>query len=259
MQRILVYLVIVIVIGTVDAHTDDTSAVRKDMIKLLLSATEELDPRTQLMEYSIRRNIPINDLVATVEGILGDILAKAAPDEYDRFAAGASVAMLGQMGYDSSLAVLGEGMTERHGYLHTKVVRAYVRIARADSLEFARNVVENRDKFHFMVRYILYESLAKFAVQDDASTTQRLHTEVVEFLFTAIEAESRSDIAKQLDSILATLVPEYRTSIQRERVAEKFIHSPGDVHKDYFRSIKAELQSLPSDQRKTLNGHSLNK
>jgi len=222
----------------------DATGIHGEIRCLLLSASETNEPQELLSQYARVTSISIDVLVVTTEDILNEILSGDTPDPEGRYIANSAVYLLGRIGRENSLRVLKKGLSDKHGYLHTNIIRAYVKIASTDkAVSLAQDIVDNQDAYDFMVRFILYESLHRRVTESEIIPSESERAQLGAFLIDAARVETRGDVAMRLDETLMSVLPQYRFSHQREQLAERFMATGVEVYDTYF---QAALQTVRS-------------
>lgn len=251
--------------GEVDLRTE---------LREIVLAEDDPDMEKQLAAFAEQRRIPVERVVE----LLGQLVTEGlrTRDRMARYACNNSVSLLGHLGHSSAVPTLVQASRSRYDNIRRTAISSYVEVRGADSVEFAREVIDNRRRFKDHDRFILYEQLSRYAASEagldpDAfqgyimfgwpkpggapkeEPLKKKDAAVTQLLAKAIRKERDPDGAKDLDKILSGVSRLYKTSIQRERVLRRFARSwSGRVRRYFSRELKKLLQ-VPKEKRTDLD------
>jgi polyhydroxyalkanoate synthesis regulator phasin len=157
-------------------------------------------------------------------------------------------AVLGFLGRfeDRSALPLFEEMTgASNGSTRVYAVRAYIKVAGADSVPFLKKMLntvlsaphERKDVFRKFG-----EELKK------AKAGGKDLSEQYRFLLEAVTSGREQHC--MVDEILCEMLPNYRTSVQREVFADQLLKSGNEYQKGLARNMKDEMEKTPKEKRK---------
>lgn len=126
----------------------------------------------------------------------------------------------------------------------------YIHNAKLDALPMLKKCV-NSDLLSESDLYTIYKDFAYEIGQAEAGKHDVKQVEESKaFLLERAQEEKMGNAQNQLDEILCGMFPDYRTSVQREKVAEYFQKNGDDYYKKQFTKIHEAILKAPKDKRK---------
>ena len=159
----------------------------------------------------------------------------------------AVLGFLGRLGDRSALPLFEEMTGASNGSTRVYAIRAYIRVAGVDSMPFLKKMLntntvlsephERKDVFRKFG-----EELKK--AKDDGKDL----SEHYRFLLEAVTSGREKHC--MVDEILCEMLPDYRTSIQREVFADQLLKTGNEYQKGLARNMKDEMEKTPKEKRK---------
>jgi len=221
---------------------------------------------TRILNHVQERGMPKDLYIAAVEKVAEALIADTfIHTNYSgkteiRFKWGLApfnlVNYMGDLGDSEFLPWLEQQVTEseRSG-IRERAAISYVRIAGLDAVPFVRKILSGSDETyafgckagvakHFFDQIVRAES-AK-APQDKIDAAYKMLVEQVQI-------ERNEHIAWELDKRLSLHLPEYKTSIQRNRVLSNFLQTTNETARGLFTQRFNELQQAARAERTDLS------
>jgi len=170
--------------------------------------------------------------------------------------------VLREMGDKQSLPLVEEISQAKHWFIRIDAISTYVKIAGpVDVLPFIDRVdTRVASSLHKRLdQTAAYQALGSLILEDKIppemesfvaprpplpvlprAEQEKVHS----FMLEKIQTNKRENLVEQMDKILSEQLPDYKVSVQRLAVAERF---PKET---YWQLIKAEIEKIPANERK---------
>jgi hypothetical protein len=243
-----VLLILLVMLGEVSAIAETNLALRT-YIEGVLMREDYPHKEKDIVEYAKTLGLAPEQVARELGNIVNDTLA-ADESQSERYVLSKmAIDALGTLGDSASLPNLSKASRAKDRNRRISAIRAYVGVAQEDSLGLAEEIVTNTNQWGPMERRILYERLAKCAKKTDDPALETKRSRVRRFLVDSAQTEADPDAAKKLDEVLCGISSSYKTSLQRESVAERFQNAKASVYADYFNGVLTELREIPTTGR----------
>lgn len=136
-------------------------------------------------------------------------------------------------------------------YFSTRsALQGYIRCAKLDALPTLKKCIQNGRMSESDV-YTSYRDFAYEIGQAEAGKQDSAKIEEAKlFLLERAQEEKRRSAANELDKILCSMFPDYKTSVQREKVSAHFMNDDNEICKKQFTKIHEDIQKTPKGKRK---------
>ena len=221
---------------------------REDVLLSIQSIAKEggvtSERMTKMLESIVREGL--RDMKKEKKGSVEYAAATAKLDD--------PVLMLSVFPGPDTLALLRECALSQDNRATVEALKAYIHVAGAvDAIPlileiFVGEIVTKSGKDLNPLRNGVYTSLQraaeKLASENKDDDVKKIYISLVGMAM--IECEPNA--AFQLDQILCAGLPDYATSIEREKAIEKFLNM--GLNTDYFKNVKAEITKVPASKRR---------
>ncbi len=254
---------------------EDGETELKAKLRLFLSAVDNPFIVRDYIASAERRGIPRQQIVQALAQLVSEGLQAPRNDRLALNLCQNSLSNLGYLGHPSAVPVLVQASRSRDDNIRSNAIMAYVQVRGADSVGFAREVIDNKRDFNDLDRLVLYEQLSRCTASEagldpDAfqlyimvekpvsfgeptrDPLEEKGAPVAELLAEAIQKERYPDCAKDLDRMLCAVSGLYKTSIQRERVLRRFARSRAREARTYFSAELTKFLQIPKEKRTDL-------
>lgn len=245
-------LILVAMFGGVSARAGTNLALRAHIEDVLMREDYPHKER-DIVEYAKTSGLDLRHVARELDNIVSDTL-DAEPQSRRSILSKMALDALGTLGDSASLPILSKASTVGDRNRRISAISAYVKLAQEDSLGFAEQIVANTNQWGPTERRILYERLAKCAKETDGQALETGRSRVRRFLVDSAQTEADPDAAKKLDEVLCDVSSTYKTSLQRESVAQRFQAAKASVYANYFGNVLTELRAIPPTGRTDLVG-----
>ena len=254
MKRVLFCIILTVFFGQLTTIAD-TNLVSRNALEKILLMEDYPDKTGLIVDYAKRSGVGLQEIAKEMEIIITNNIGSVEPATRSHFICSCAIYSLGELGNSSSLPTLRKAALSKDQNLRIAAIQSYVKIARENSLDYAKEIVAKPDQFGMMERFILYEHLAGYAQKTDDPLLDAKRKAVRQFLVDNMQKETNPDAAKELDELLCGISPAYKVSLQRESAATRFKDEKVPIFRDYFNGVLNELGKVPKGDRTDLTNN----
>ena len=129
-------------------------------------------------------------------------------------------------------------------------MHAYLYVTGVDSIPYQRGYLTRTNQTE-RERYMIYRDIAsRISNAEQTKQDRNRIDEAKAFLLERAQDEKKRSAANELDKILCGMFPDYKTSVQREKVAAHFMNDDNEICRKRFTEIHENIQKTPKEKRK---------
>ncbi len=217
----------------------------KEFVKSVLSGNVhqgEPGKAERIRMYSERTGISVDEIGKTVIQFITD----RSIEPHNRLVA---VFLAGKLRLKGALPVLKDIIRSENRTFRSSAVRAVVRIGDEGLIDFAREVVNNRQLYRGFDRFTLYDQLSYYLHDTSSRKAEKRREDVRKFFSDAAGKETKNSCLLVIDRELGKTDDNYKKSYEREEVLKKLESSKAERYKKYASDQLGKLRKLPKKIR----------
>ncbi len=192
--------------------------------------------------YSKRTGVSVNEI--------GKILVLFIEDKsLELFIRLEAIYIIGELRIKEALPVLKDIIRSENKSFRSSAVSAIVRIGDEGLIDFAREVVNNRQLYRGFDRFTLYDQLSYYLHDTSSRKAEKRREDVRKFFSDAAGKETNNSCLLVIDRELGKTDDNYKKSYEREEVLKKLESSKAERYKKYASDQLGKLRKLPKKIR----------
>jgi hypothetical protein len=209
-----------------------------------------LERPAQMKQYAQDNGIPSETLYEMVYEIVEEARAslESDPPVNEAIKCARMLGFLGGTKDPRVLPFLLKCQESSHKWVRRSAFLSYINVTGVDALPVLKKAVADEEIQSFWITF--YEQFID-ALQKGMSEkkSQPKVNEGFRFLLDQIQNEQNISSVYTLDKLLCDILPEYRTSQQREVLAQRFVNSTHERTRSEFTRIQKEVEQTPKEKR----------
>ncbi len=229
-----------IIVGMAAADTD-----LKEYVRGILS--ENVHPGEPgkaewIRMYSKRTGVPVDEIGKILVQFIAD--KNLEPDLRTN-----AISITGKLRFKEALPVLKDIIRSENSNFRSSAVRAVVRIGGEGLIDFAREVVNNRQLYSGFDRFTLFDRLYYYLHDASSRKAEKVREDVRQFFLDAAGKEMGISCLTVIDRELSKVDKQYKTSYEREEVLKKIGRSKAPEDRQYVSERLKMLKGLQEKKR----------
>ncbi len=226
----------ILIIGPIIADADT-----KDFVMRTLMESEHIgEPgkADRIRIYSEKKRISADEILKILAGFVED-------ENLESYVRQDAISVIGLLRLEDALPVLKKISRSDNELLRTASVLAIARIGGEGLLDFAEQVVSDRQKYKNIDRHELYWQLSRYLRNNSERKSEKNREPIRQFLSDAISKEPNVGNLLLLDKELSNADEQYKMSYEREDILKKIEDSKSPRDRKYAEENLKMLRELP--------------